>query len=380
MKNSYIVFLLPCFILLACTDKKPSANTTAEAVSDGKLVTLDSGQVASTNIVVGKAIEKNISTTFKVNGTIDVPPQNMVSVSMPLGGYLKNTKLLPGMHINKGEVIAQMEDPKYIELQQDFLVARARLELLQKEYERQQELHVSKAASDKVYQQSKEAYETAHINYRSLFEKLKLIGVNPDKLTEKNISGTIPIYAPISGFVSKINVNIGKYVNPSDVLFELVNPEDIHLSLNIFEKDMENVFMGQKVVAYTNNHPERKYDCEVILIGKDVGSDRSINIHCHFEKYDKLLVPGTYMNAEISSLPKKGFVMPESAVMSEGKTHYVFVKKQSNSYEAIEVSIGITQGNEVEVIPLNGFDLVQTEVVLEGAYSLWMKMKNIEEE
>ena len=120
--------------------------------------------------------------------------------------------------------------------------------------------------------------------------------------------------------------------------------------------------------------------CEVILIGKDVGSDRSINIHCHFEKYDKLLVPGTYMNAEISSLPKKGFVMPESAVMSEGKTHYVFVKKQSNSYEAIEVSIGITQGNEVEVIPLNGFDLVQTEVVLEGAYSLWMKMKNIEEE
>lgn len=380
MKNSYIIFLLPCLFLLACTDKKPAANTAVEAVSVEKIVTLDSSQVASTHIVVGKAIEKNISTIFKVNGTIDVPPQNMVSVSMPLGGYLKNTKLLPGMHINKGEVIAQMEDPKYIELQQDFLIARARLELLQKEYERQQELHVSKAASDKVFQQSKEAYETAHINYRSLFEKLKLIGVSPDKLTEKNISGTIPIYAPISGFVSKINVNIGKYVNPSDVLFELVNPEDIHLSLNIFEKDMENVFMGQKVVAYTNNHPERKYDCEVILIGKDVGSDRSINIHCHFEKYDKLLVPGTYMNAEISSLPKKGFVMPESAVMSEGKTHYVFVKKQSNSFEAIEVSVGITQGNEVEVIPLNGFDLVQTEVVLEGAYSLWMKMKNIEEE
>ncbi len=380
MKNSYIIFLLPYLFLLACTDKKPAANTAVEAVSVEKIVTLDSSQVASTHIVVGKAIEKNISTIFKVNGTIDVPPQNMVSVSMPLGGYLKNTKLLPGMHINKGEVIAQMEDPKYIELQQDFLIARARLELLQKEYERQQELHVSKAASDKVYQQSKEAYETAHINYRSLFEKLKLIGVSPDKLTEKNISGTIPIYAPISGFVSKINVNIGKYVNPSDVLFELVNPEDIHLSLNIFEKDMENVFMGQRVVAYTNNHPERKYDCEVILIGKDVGSDRSINIHCHFEKYDKLLVPGTYMNAEISSLPKKGFVMPESAVMSEGKTHYVFVKKQSNSFEAIEVSVGITQGNEVEVIPLNGFDLVQTEVVLEGAYSLWMKMKNIEEE
>lgn len=380
MKNRYIVFLLPCLILLACTDKKPATNNEVEAVSEEKIVTLDSSQVASTRIVVGKAIEKNISTIFKVNGTIDVPPQNMVSVSMPLGGYLKNTKLLPGMHINKGEVIAQMEDPKYIELQQDFLIARARLELLQKEYERQQELHASKAASDKVYQQSKEAYETAHINYRSLFEKLKLIGVSPDKLTEKNISGTIPIYAPISGFVSKINVNIGKYVNPSDVLFELVNPEDIHLSLNIFEKDMENVFMGQKVVAYTNNHPERKYDCEVILIGKDVGSDRSINIHCHFEKYDKLLVPGTYMNAEISSLPKKGFVMPESAIMSEGKTHYVFVKKQSNSFEAIEVSIGITQGNELEVIPLNGFDLVQTEVVLEGAYSLWMKMKNIEEE
>ncbi|MCF8255412.1 MAG: efflux RND transporter periplasmic adaptor subunit [Bacteroidia bacterium] len=378
MKKIYIVTAL--FFAMACNSKNEKTEEVRQDVISAEHVHLDSNQLAHTPIVLVQAKEKNISPIVKVNGLIDVPPQNMVSVSMPLGGYLKSTKLLPGMHFNKGEVIAIMQDPKYIELQQDFLIARSKLDLLKKEFERQKDLNASKASSDKVFQQAKEAYESESITYRSLTEKILLIGLNPDKLTEQTLSRNIPIYAPIAGFVSKVNVNIGKYVNPTDVLFELVNPEDIHLSLTIFEKDMENLYLGQKVIAYTNNHPEKKYPCEILLIGKDVGSDRSINVHCHFEKYDKTLVPGTYMNAELVGVGRNAIVIPDESVLHDGKNNYIFIAKTTGEYELVQVETGIVEGDEIEIISASGKDLTKEKIVSKGSYSLWMKMNNVAEE
>ncbi len=378
--NKLVYIIALSLVVFSCKNaSKVEENKVNNALSK-TIVRLDASQAAQTPLSLVRAEEKNIAPVFKVNGIIDVPPQNMVSVSMPLGGYLKSMKLLPGMHFNKGEVIATMQDPKYIELQQEFLIAKSRLEMLQKEFARQKELNSSKASSDKVFQQAKEAYESATITYRSLSEKILLIGIDPNKLNENSLSRTIPIYAPISGFVSKVNVNVGKYVNPTDVLFELVNPEDIHLALNVFEKDMEHLFMGQKVIAYTNNHPEVKYKCEVILIGKDIGSDRSINIHCHFEKYDKLLVPGTYMNAEIIGAGRKAVVVPDEAVMHDGADNYIFIEKAPNEFEKIKVETGIIEGSNIEIISASGKDLLKEKIVSKGAYTLWMKLNNVAEE
>ena len=378
--NKLVYILAFALSVFSCKNASKVEDKKSDNALPKTIVRLDASQVAQTPMSLVSAEEKTISPVFKVNGIIDVPPQNMVSVSMPLGGYLKSMKLLPGMHFNKGEVIATMQDPKYIELQQEFLIAKSRLEMLQKEFARQKELNSSKASSDKVFQQAKEAYESATITFRSLSEKILLIGIDPNKLNENSLSRTIPIYAPISGFVSKVNVNVGKYVNPTDVLFELVNPEDIHLALNVFEKDMEHLFMGQKVIAYTNNHPEVKYKCEVILIGKDIGSDRSINIHCHFEKYDKQLVPGTYMNAEIIGAGRKAVVIPDEAVMHEGADSYIFIEKAANEFEKIKVETGIIEGLGIEIISASGKDLLKEKIVSKGAYTLWMKLNNVAEE
>ncbi len=378
--NKLVYILAFTLSVFSCKNASKVEDKKSDNALPKTIVRLDASQVAQTPLSLVSAEEKTISPVFKVNGIIDVPPQNMVSVSMPLGGYLKSMKLLPGMHFNKGEVIATMQDPKYIELQQEFLIAKSRLEMLQKEFARQKELNSSKASSDKVFQQAKEAYESATITFRSLSEKILLIGIDPNKLNENSLSRTIPIYAPISGFVSKVNVNVGKYVNPTDVLFELVNPEDIHLALNVFEKDMEHLFMGQKVIAYTNNHPEVKYKCEVILIGKDIGSDRSINIHCHFEQYDKQLVPGTYMNAEIIGAGRKAVVIPDEAVMHEGADSYIFIEKAANEYEKIKVETGIIEGLDIEITSASGKDLLKEKIVSKGAYTLWMKLNNVAEE
>ena len=380
----FIIYIGIINIFWACNQaptakEEPTQEAATESVSER--VSISEAQLKNMSLTLIQAKEEEIKETFKVNGVIDVPPQNLVSVSMPMGGYLKNTKLLPGMHVNKGEVIALMEDAAYIDLQQDFLMAKARLQLVEQEFNRQKQLNLSKASSDKVFEQAKEAFDNAQISFKALSEKLQLIGLNPNKLNTQTIARTIPIYAPINGFVSKVNVNIGKYVNPTDILFELVNPEDIHLSLNVFEKDMEQVYMGMQVMAYTNSHPNRKYACEVILIGKDIGSDRSVNIHCHFEEYDKLLVPGTYMNATLFGKPRKAIALPSDAIIHTGSKHYVFVARDKNEFEKIEVNIGTESNQKTEIIPLTqSLNLLNLNFVQAGAYTLWMKLNNVAEE
>jgi cobalt-zinc-cadmium efflux system membrane fusion protein len=374
----YIVLPLLGLLLLGCQSKKEDTATETKSVNES-IVSLTEAQLKNANLLVGTLEKKSLSSILKVNGKIDVPPQNMVSISMPLGGYLKTTQLLPGMHINKGEVIATMEDQQYVQLQQDYLTTKSRLYFAEKEYNRQKELNQSQASSDKVYQQADADYKTLRITLSALGEKLKLINVNPATLSEKNISKSVNIYAPITGFVSKVNVNIGKYVNPADVLFELINPSDIHLNLKIFEKDITKLSIGQKVIAYTNNQPENKHDCEIILISKDLSVDEhAADVHCHFENYDKLLLPGMYMNADIEVKSNNAVALPEDAVVTYEGKEYVFVQLDQMHYQLLEVTTGTSENGYIEI--QNGDDLKTKKVVTKGAYTLLMKLKNKSDE
>lgn len=376
MKNYFIIFFLVLFY--SCGNKK-EPETQAAAVNE-TTVHLTDAQLKNAKISTGKPEQKNISSVLKVSGAIDVPPQNMVSISVPLGGYLKTTQLLPGMQVRKGQSIATMEDQQYIQLQQDYLTARAKLVFSEGEYNRQRELNQSKAVSDKVFQQAEANYKTDKVLVKSLSEKLKLIGINPETLDENSLSRSINIYSPIDGYVSKVNVNIGKYANPSDVLFEIVNPVDIHLALTVFEKDVDKLYVGQKLVAYTNSNPAKKYTCEIILIGKDLAQDRSVEVHCHFEQYDSSLIPGMFMNAEIETKNNTASALPEEAIVSfEGK-QFVFAEKGTNDFELLEVKTGTTENGFTEIFWNDAGAESTRTYVIKGAYTLLMTMKNTPDE
>ena len=373
MKNSIISSLL-LLMIVSCNSKSTEEKTEESALTTN-VASLTDAQLKNATIEVGSLQKRSISSTLKVNGKIDVPPQNLVSVSMPLGGYLKSTQLLPGLHINKGEVIATMEDQQYVQLQQDYLSTKSKLVYAQKEYERQKELNQNQASSDKIYQLADSEYTSLRIALSALSEKLKLINVNPNTLSEKNISKSVNIYAPINGFVSKVNVNIGKYVNPSDVLFELINPSDIHLNLKIFEKDITKLSIGQKLVAYTNNQPDKKYKCDILLISKDLSIDEhTAEVHCHFENYDKTLLPGMYVNADIELKSSDVLTLPQESIVSFESKDYVFVVLNKNQFRMTEVKTGNSENGYIEI--LNPEYLQDKKVITKGAYTILMTLKN----
>lgn len=369
----YMILLLNIVLLLSCSHSE-TTNTETSGSESETVVQLNATQIKNAGIQSAKPEQRSISYTLKVNGKIDVPPQNMVSVSAQLGGYLKSSQLLPGMKIKKGEIIAIMEDQQYIQLQQDYLTSKAKLAFNEKEYQRQKELNETKTSSDKVFQQTEADYLSQKIAVKALSEKLKLIGINPETLTENGISRSVNIYAPIDGYVSSVHVNIGKYVNPSEVLFELVNPTDIHLALTVFEKDVDKLYIEQKLKAYTNHQPELKHNCEIILIGQNLSSERSVEVHCHFDDYDKTLIPGMYMNADIEVKSNNALTVPEEAIVNfEGKT-YVFIDKGNGRYELTLVETGNTEGGYAELI--NEPTLQSKSIVVKGAYTLLMSLKN----
>jgi cobalt-zinc-cadmium efflux system membrane fusion protein len=375
MKAFY--FLPLAGLLMSCGGAgKPEGQGDPVGKVDENRVQLTEAQWKNAGIETGKLEKRDISSSLKLTGSIDVPPQNMVSVSVPLGGYLKSTQLLPGMHVGKGERIAVMEDQQYIQLQQDYLMAKAKLLYAEQEYNRQRDLNQSKASSDKVYEQAQMDFTLQKVLVKALAEKLQLIGMRPDGLDENNLSRSISITSPIDGFVSKVNVNIGKYVNPSDVLFEIVNPGDIHLVLTVFEKDVNMLSAGQQLVAYTNNDQGKKYSCEIILIGKDFSADRSVEVHCHFKHYDKALIPGMFMNAEVRVENKQVDALPVDALVSYQGKQYAFVVKGDKQFEMTEVTTGITENGYTAIGTGDVPGIDSAVFVTKGAYTLLMKMKN----
>lgn len=363
--------------LLSCGSAPKKEEEKQELSAD--IVQLTDAQIKTAGIEVGVVEKKQINTELKVNGMVDVPPQNIVSVSFPLGGYLKTSKLLPGMHVNRGEVIAIMEDPALVQLQQDYLMAQARLIYLQQDLDRQKMLNENKVNADKIYQQAQAEHASQKVMVKGLGEKLRLIGMNPDKLTEETISRSVPVYSPINGFVSKVNVNIGKYVNPADVLFELINPDDMHAALTVFEKDIARVRPHQKVMVTFVDEPDREYECEVLLVTRNVDNDRSALVHCHFEKQPDRLLPGMFLNARIMVNNVTALVVPDEAVVRYGNTEYVLLEEAAGQFRLVAIETGARQNGQVEISSKEQ-DLEGKKIILKNPYPALSKLKNSAEE
>lgn len=380
-------FILGCICLLSlvgCSHQPATENT--ETIEQGdsiadtsdESVTLTPQQLARVGVEIGQPDFGRVSGTLVLQGAIDVPPQNTVSLSFPMGAYLKSTTMLPGTHVRKGQVLAVLEDMEFIQLQQDYLTAKTNFELAETEFNRQKELNSSKASSDKVFQQAKAEMERQQILKSALREKLQVIGIRVEQLNASNISKSVAVLSPINGFVSKVNVTVGKYTAPTDVLFELVDPSDIHLALNVFEKDLGRIAIGEKVVAYTNGAPDRKFEAEVILINKTLDANSVAQVHCHFKKYDPSLVPGMFMNAEVALHQVEALTVPEDAIVRWENKYYVFVAHDDGLFKMVEIQPGVISDNRQQIAG-TGINK-DTKLVVKHAFSLLMKIKNTEEE
>lgn len=378
MKQVYISCCTFLILLMSCNEKQSDAAATPEETVVNE-IKLTADQLAALKLQLGNPTNQEMHSSIKVQGLIDLPPQNMISVNFPMGGFLKQTKLIPGMHIAKGEVIATISDQSIIQLQQDYLLAKAKLDLLRLELSRQQDMKDARAGVSRNFQQTEADVKMQTITIRGMHEKLKLIGIDPMTLNESNLSGDVLLKSPINGYVSKVNVNTGKYIQPTETIFELIDPEDIHVALTIFEKDLAAVRKGAMVDVRLPNNPGRSYAAEIILVNKDIEENRTATAHCHFKEHAKDLLPGMLVDAEIAVDNKQSSVLPDGALVRYGNQQFVFVMQQQNLVQMLPVKTGISAAGNTEII--SGLEKITPgTVVLNNAYKLLGILKNSGEE
>jgi cobalt-zinc-cadmium efflux system membrane fusion protein len=381
MNYSILFFMVLMAVAAGCGTSSSSETGGNAPAAEETMVQLTPEQLQNALLEIGPAQRRTLRTTLRVGGVVDVPPRSLVSVSFPLGGYLQHTRLLPGTPVRKGEVLAILEDLQYIQLQQDYLSTTARLEYAEAELKRQQALQDGQAGSAKALQQAQAEHRALKVQQKALGEKLRLIGIEPTLLSEDNLSRSVRVLSPIDGFVSAVHANIGKYVTPTDVLFELVNPKDIHLNLKVFEKDVPLLRVGQPVRAYAPDRPQHVHPGAIILISRNIGPDRAVEVHCHFDRYDPSVLPGMHLRAEVGVDLHEAVAVPEAAVVRWENRHFVFVEQAPGAFEMQEVELGVSADGFVQVSPMRAdLDLTQARVVLRNAYTLLMKMKNAMEE
>jgi len=352
-------------------DGQSNETTGAEAV-ENKL-TLNEDQIKQIGLTLGHTEVKVVPDLIRANGMLDVPPQNLVSITAPLGGIVHETHLLQGTKVKKGEVLVTLKDPTYIQLQQEFLETESLLKFSSLELERQELLAKENINAQKTLQQARNDQAQAAAKHQGLAARLRLIGVEPEELKKSGIQETLNIQSPISGFVTQVHINLGSYVTPQQELFRIVDTEHLHAEIQVFEKDVLKIKVGQ-LIRLRLVDEEKERSAKVYLIGKEISEERTVRVHGHFEKHQEDLLPGMFFSAIIEAGESKFPTLPEQAFASFEENDYVFVSEGKNVFEMVHVNKGPCA---------NGFcsfssdqDLSAKEVVFKGTYELLGLLKN----
>jgi cobalt-zinc-cadmium efflux system membrane fusion protein len=370
------IFIITVLAFAACKSAPKQEAVAEKETEERRSLNLTSAQVKNAGIEIGEMQRRVLSDEIVVNGVVDVPPQNIVSVSFPMGGYLKSTTLLPGLHVNKGDVMGVIEDQSLVQLQQDYLIGKEKLKYLEQDYQRQKELNERNVNAAKVYQQATSDYNSQKVMMKAMAEKLRLIHINPERLSTENLSRSVPLYSPINGYVSKVLVNTGKYVQPSDVLFELIDPSDIHAALTVFQKDVSRVSIGQDVELNFINEPTRKFRAKVFLVTRNVDENRSATVHCHFIDHPRNFQPGMFLQSRIKTSPREVMSVPESAVVNYLGKNYVFTSSAEGKFDMVEAQTGLKEGGFIEI---KNTDSIKSLLVTHNAYAVLGALKNVAE-
>ncbi len=340
MKYIKSILLLSILVLAACNNSKTEEATlemTSEENNSG-IIHLSKAQFENAKMEMGQLTEKPFAETVQTTGVIDVPPQSKAVISSFLGGYIKNTPLLVGDKVSKGQRLVTLENPEFITLQQNYLETAEQLSYLKSEYDRQKIMFDEKITSQRNYLKAESEYKSNLARYKSLKKNLEMLNINPASVEGGNIVSQVNIYSPIDGNVTQVFVNTGTYVSPADKILEIMNTDHIHLELKVFEKDLLQLKKEQNILFKVPEASNEVFNGEVHLVGTSIDpNSRIAMVHGHIEEKDeKNFTAGMFVEAQIVTGTSNQLALPENAVLErEGKYYVLLIANETN--EAFEI-------------------------------------------
>ena len=389
-----LTVVVVCVISYSGGESEPEKTEEAHEEHEGEAITakeveLNQAQFNASDIELGTFEMKNLSAVINANGYTKLPPQNQADVSVLVTGVVRSINVIEGQFVKKEQTIAVIESLEFTKLQEAYLTSKSNLEYLTTEYERQKTLNDENVNSKKALQRAKSDYETEKARNASLKKQLSTL----------NLSGsggaisTMSVKAPISGYITEVNVKIGTNAEPGKPMFTIVDNSKMHVDLLVYEKDLQKVKTGQTVRFILTNQDNVEIKGKIFSIGKAFENEtKSVAVHADILNDKQILIPGMYVNALIDIGLNNVKALPVDAVVKADGREFIFVleehaKEEDHDEEAghdhndghghtegktyhfqrIEVKTGTTQLGYVQVTILQQIS-TNAQIVLKGAY------------
>ncbi len=336
--------ILSSLILTSCqsnsgkyTEEKASHSATEHNHNEETegMAVLSAVQREAIDLQVDVMPSRAMTGVVKTSGQLEVSPSSKAEVTAYIGGNVVSIEAFQGDKVKKGQVLATLEHPDIIQLQQDFIQKYNNLEYLKQEFNRQKELYDKEVGSGKAFQKSKADYHSAKAQYQGLKLRLQMLKLDTKRIEQGNIIKQLDIVSPISGYVSGMNISLGSYIDARTQMFSIRNFDEIHADLSVFEKDIRKVEKGQTVRLKVANLPNIELKGEVFAIAKEYApNSRSVVVHANINNPPQKLIADSYVSGEILTQSQQVSAVPESAVVTDGDKHFIFVFDEQGSLAA----------------------------------------------
>lgn len=401
-KQIFIFIFSIIFFISACSthshDEKDAHEHEEENTSATEIVTITSlheEQIKAVEIQLGKIENKQLTATLKLNGNLNVPNNNKANATSLYGGVITSIFVQLGTAVKKGQVIARISNPQFIQLQEEYLNVGNKIIFAEQELNRQKQLNAENAGAYKNYQSADAELNTLKTRKASLHQQILLMGIQPNSVSNTNLKSALTVTSPINGTISALFLKIGSYVDVASPVAEIVDNNQLHLDLQIFEKDLPLIKVGQQIHFTLTNNPIHEYDAEVSSIGTAFESEsKTIAVHCRVSGNKTGLIDGMNISAIVSLNNAVLPAVPTDAIVNADGKDYIFIvtnkkpkledehretQKTSNSinFEKIEVIKGVSEVGYTAITPI--VDLAnETKIAVKGAYFINAKMNKPE--
>ena len=391
-----LMLALSLTLFLGCEENSNSEKDTQETkASDSKetkghneeeggmrSVNLSEMKFNSLGIKVDTLPKKALSGIVEANGQLEVPPQYEATVTAVLGGNINSIKVIEGDKVNKGQILAYLSHPTLTKIQTDYINAYNRMQFLEKEFARQKRLYEAEVGSGKSFQQTQADYQSVQGEVRGYESQLRQLNLSVSRVRNGELYEYIPVVSPIEGYIEKVKVQIGQYVEPQTSMFMVVDIEHVHADLMVFEKDIYKVKEGQKISFTLESVPGSNLTGEIYSVGKQFEQNpKAVHVHAEIDNKKDYLIPGMYIKGKIRTGEDAVTALPEEAVIEEEGNPYIFTaqKHQKDSkteweLKPVQVRTGINEDGWVEIKLLEPLS-EGTLVAYNNAYYLMGEMK-----
>ncbi len=346
-----IVLLSSLLLIGACNTKETKQEDTHTEHTEGTMtdVMLTPQQYNALQMQADTLQVRTMSGYLEANGTLEVPPQNEAEITTAVGANVVSIEVIEGDKVAKGETVAFLSHPNIIQIQTDYLNAYSNSEFLEKDYLRQKKLYDAGVGSGANFEKAEANFKASKAKANGLKAQLRQLNISATGIENGTIYQRIALRSPIEGFVQKVEVKTGQYVEPQTPLFEVVNTHHVHADLMVFEKDVHQLKIGQKVSFNIQSMPDKDLTAEIYSIGKTFEQEtKALHVHAEIENKEGNLIPGMYIQGRIEANATQLTAIPESAIIEDAGKHYIFsVEKEGEdwSLKPVEVITGTTDGN-----------------------------------